>query len=99
MDFKSMLHAISRPRKNAVSYDLSTDFKYTGLQEYPRPQLQRKSYINLNGKWDYRILSGQGRLFVADQLRCHFRLRPAFLALFNMCFFQRRLWNIQRYLH
>ena len=24
--------------------------------EYPRPQLQRDSYINLNGKWDYAIL-------------------------------------------
>lgn len=25
------------------------------LQEYPRPQLVRNSYINLNGKWDYAI--------------------------------------------
>lgn len=25
------------------------------LQEYPRPQLVRDSYINLNGKWDYAI--------------------------------------------
>ncbi len=26
------------------------------LQEYPRPQLERNSYINLNGEWDYAIL-------------------------------------------
>ena len=25
------------------------------LQEYPRPQLVRKSYVNLNGWWDYAI--------------------------------------------
>lgn len=25
------------------------------LQEYPRPLLQRKSYVNLNGYWDYAI--------------------------------------------
>lgn len=25
------------------------------LQEYPRPQLQRKSYVNLNGVWQYAI--------------------------------------------
>ncbi len=26
------------------------------LQEYPRPQMVRDSYINLNGKWDYAII-------------------------------------------
>ena len=25
------------------------------LQEYPRPQLVRESYLNLNGRWDYAI--------------------------------------------
>lgn len=25
------------------------------LQEYPRPQLRRESYLNLNGPWDYAI--------------------------------------------
>ena len=25
------------------------------LQEYPRPQLERDSYINLNGYWNYAI--------------------------------------------
>lgn len=27
----------------------------TPLQEYPRPQLRRKSYFNLNGLWQYSI--------------------------------------------
>ena len=25
------------------------------LQEYPRPQMVRDSYLNLNGAWDYAI--------------------------------------------
>lgn len=31
----------------------------TVLQEYPRPQMVRKSYINLNGYWDYAITEGR----------------------------------------
>ena len=27
------------------------------LEEYPRPQLVRDSYINLNGMWDYKLIS------------------------------------------
>ena len=31
------------------------------LEEYPRPLLQRKSYVNLNGYWDYGITEeGEG---------------------------------------
>ena len=29
--------------------------KEAPLQEYPRPQLVRDSYINLNGRWDFKI--------------------------------------------
>ena len=25
------------------------------LNEYPRPQLERDSFLNLNGKWDFKI--------------------------------------------
>ena len=31
------------------------------LQEYPRPQLRRESYVNLNGYWDYAITDGDAR--------------------------------------
>ncbi len=72
MYWKEMLSAISKPDKNAARYELSTDFKYTGLQEYPRPQLQRSSYINLNGKWDYRIISGQGRVVSSGPIEVPF---------------------------
>lgn len=27
------------------------------LKEYPRPQLVRKSYVNLNGEWDYAVFA------------------------------------------
>ena len=30
------------------------------LQEYPRPQFERKSYVNLNGLWDYAIKTTDG---------------------------------------
>ena len=72
MNWKDMLNAISKPDKNAATYELSTDYKYTGLQEYPRPQMQRKSYINLNGQWDYRIISGKGQLVSSGAIEVPF---------------------------
>jgi beta-galactosidase/beta-glucuronidase len=43
-----------------MKYDLLTSYgeqldKNNVLSEYPRPQLRRDSYINLNGFWDYQI--------------------------------------------
>lgn len=32
------------------------------LQEYPRPQLQRDSYLNLNGVWQYAIVNNKEEL-------------------------------------
>ncbi|MCR5580055.1 MAG: glycoside hydrolase family 2 [Pseudobutyrivibrio sp.] len=61
MDWKGIFTAISKPDKDAATYELNTDYKFEGLQEYPRPQLQRKSYINLNGTWNYRIIDGKGK--------------------------------------
>ncbi|MCR5415285.1 MAG: glycoside hydrolase family 2 [Pseudobutyrivibrio sp.] len=62
MYWKEIFSAIAPVNKNAARYELSTDFEYTGLLEYPRPQLQRKSYINLNGRWQYRIIDSQGQV-------------------------------------
>ena len=32
------------------------------LQEYPRPQLVRESYYNLNGPWDYAITASDATM-------------------------------------
>jgi len=72
MYWKDMLGAVLKPNKNAKTYNLSTDYTFEGLQEYPRPQLQRKSYINLNGLWDYRILDGKGRQTINGQIQVPF---------------------------
>ena len=72
MYWKEMLGAIVKPNKNAKVFDLSTDYQYDGLQEYPRPQLQRKSYINLNGMWDYRIISGKGQVVSSGSIQVPF---------------------------
>ena len=72
MYWKEMLSAIAKPDKNGVRHELCTDFKYTGLQEYPRPQLQRKSYINLNGTWDYRIIDGNGKVACSGPIEVPF---------------------------
>ena len=31
------------------------------LQEYPRPQFVRDSYLNLNGEWDYSLIIGKNK--------------------------------------
>ncbi len=72
MDWKGILTAVSKPDKNAKTYELSTDYKYEGLQEYPRPQLQREAYINLNGQWDYRIISGKGQQIEGGKIEVPF---------------------------
>ena len=37
------------------------------LQEYPRPQLRRESFYNLNGVWDYVVTpSGDCLLYTSD---------------------------------
>ena len=72
MYWKEMLGAISKPNKDAQTYELSTDYRFEGLQEYPRPQLQRKSYINLNGMWDYRIISGKGQVVSSGMIQVPF---------------------------
>ena len=72
MYWKEILAAVKPMDKNAEKFELSTDFSYTGLQEYPRPQLQRKSYINLNGKWDYRILDGKGQVACSGPIEVPF---------------------------
>lgn len=37
-------------------------------QEYPRPQLKRKSYLNLNGKWAFFLKKGNENEYIGDIL-------------------------------
>ena len=67
-----MLSAVKKSDKAATKYELSTDFEYTGLKEYPRPQLQRKSYFNLNGKWDYRIKDSKANIVSSGKIEVPF---------------------------
>ena len=67
MNYLAMLKALPKKDRGQLR-QLSTDFKYTGLKEYPRPQMERSSYINLNGKWDYRIIDGQGQVASSGQI-------------------------------
>lgn len=55
------------PGINRLLSDFAAEMdKNKPLQEYPRPQLQRDSYINLNGLWDYAILK-KGETLTAYQ--------------------------------
>ena len=45
----------NNPRLQKLKTDFSLDIGDKPLQEYPRPQFQRESYVNLNGWWQYAI--------------------------------------------
>ncbi len=54
-------------KDNQVFDRLITDYgqsmdKFNPLPEYPRPQLVRDSYLNLNGVWEYAILPSHAKL-------------------------------------
>ena len=44
-----------QPRLVKLKTDFSCEIGDKPLQEYPRPQYQRESYVNLNGWWQYAI--------------------------------------------
>lgn len=52
MNIKTMLGSSGVTKEACKSAELRTDYTVSP-DEYPRPQLQRSSYICLNGKWDY----------------------------------------------
>ena len=62
MDIKNMLRSIIKPHNDDILERLTTPFgealdQDAVLTEYPRPQFERQSYINLNGLWDYTFQS------------------------------------------
>lgn len=50
-----MLQTLTTPRGKTLSG--------TPWQVYPRPQMRRDSYINLNGEWDFAVSSGKPETF------------------------------------
>lgn len=48
------LFKITRKEKNHLSSNFTPN-EQTPLPEYPRPQLKRDSYLNLNGLWEFTI--------------------------------------------
>ena len=60
MDLLDMIRSIDKPHTEDLLNRLMTPWgdqisAEDVLQEYPRPQFMRNSYINLNGLWDYAI--------------------------------------------
>lgn len=60
MNLKDAVKSIIKPHEDDVLKPLSTEFSENLdpehiLCEYPRPQMVRDSYINLNGIWRYAI--------------------------------------------
>ncbi|WP_035787013.1 glycoside hydrolase family 2 protein [Butyrivibrio sp. XPD2002] len=58
MDLIDAINAIDKTHEDDVLHRLTTVWgdsldKENVLQEYPRPQFVRNSYINLNGEWEY----------------------------------------------
>lgn len=72
MNIKGLLTAMKKADPNAKTYQLKTDFAFDGLREYPRPQLQRGAYINLNGKWDFSIKDQDGQIIEEGQIQVPF---------------------------
>ncbi len=44
------------------------DLTETPWQEYPRPQLKRDSYLNLNGKWEFSVKKGNSKEYIGEIL-------------------------------
>lgn len=60
--FDQVARAVAGPPKAGYCDLMTADGETMGdlpWQEYPRPQLKRDSYLNLNGKWEFAISSGR----------------------------------------
>lgn len=64
MNLTDAIKSIIKPHEADVLHPLTTVWGENMdtsciLSEYPRPQLRRDTYINLNGYWDYAITTGE----------------------------------------
>ena len=53
------------------------------LQEYPRPQFVRNSYLNLNGEWDYSLKIGDDIPDYNDKIIVPFPIESPLSGVFN----------------
>lgn len=68
MNLKNALNALSVGRETAAPRSLTTPWSRqvtpeNAWREYPRPQLVRESYINLNGLWDCAVTERHALLY------------------------------------
>ena len=73
MDLIDAIRAIDKPHEDDVLNRLYTIWgenldKTNVLKEYPRPQFQRSSYINLNGEWEYCIVPQETGSTIPSQM-------------------------------
>ena len=66
MDLIDAIRAIDKSHEDDVLNRLYTKWgenldENNILKEYPRPQFQRDSYINLNGRWEYSIVPEESK--------------------------------------
>ena len=76
MDLIDAIRAIDKPHEDDVLNKLYTIWgenldKFNVLKEYPRPQFQRNSYINLNGDWEYCIVPQETGGSIPSQMDGH----------------------------
>ena len=62
MDFKNAVKALRIGKKEGKKFRLSTEFgknpeEELPFPEYPRPQMRRENWTNLNGWWEYASVS------------------------------------------
>lgn len=82
MDLIDAIKAIDKSHEDDVLHRLTTVWgdnldKDNVLKEYPRPQFERDSYINLNGEWDYTFsnsdvipANSEGKILVPFSPEC-----------------------------
>ena len=64
MDFKNAVKALQIGKKEGKKFRLSTEFgknpeEELPFPEYPRPQMRRENWTNLNGWWEYAFTETQ----------------------------------------